>query len=178
MKKLSLLNSLFHSTVLLCLIPFSVFSQGSSDRYRIGTFDSRCVAIAYGRTDFLKNISDLREQHAKASVEGNEVKVKELEKLGPTLQFIMHQQGFSTGSVINIMERIKDRLPAIAKENNVKMILSKWELFYHDETLEIVDITDQIVKLFNLDEQSLKIVEEIRKMEPVPIEQISNDPNE
>jgi Skp family chaperone for outer membrane proteins len=46
------------------------------------------------------------------------------------------------------MEKIKDKIPEIAKKNNVKLILSKWELFYHDESLEIIDITDQIVNLF------------------------------
>ena len=76
------------------------------------------------------------------------------------------------------MEKIKDKLPAIAEKNNIKLILSKWELFYHDESLELVDITDQIVNLFNLDEQSRNIIEEIKKMEPVPIEQISYDLNE
>ena len=178
MKKTSIFKNIIFIIVIILLIPFIVYSQETTQKVRIGTFDSRCVAIAYGRTDFLKNISDLRKELEKAKSEGNEERVKELEKMGPNLQFIMHQQGFSTGSVINIMEKIKDKIPAIAEKNNVKLVLSKWELFYHDESLEIVDITDQIVNLFNLDEQSRNIVESIKKMEPVPIEQISNDPNE
>jgi hypothetical protein len=178
MKRSSFCKNIFYSNVLFFLIPFSVFSQEASEKTRIGTFDSRCVAIAYGRTDFLKDIGDLRKEHDKARAEGNEERVKELEKLGPNLQFIMHQQCFSTGSVINIMEKIKDKLPQIAQKNNVKIILSKWELFYDDGSLEIVDITDDIVNLFDLDEQSRNIVQNIKKMEPVPIEQISNDPNE
>jgi len=178
MKKSWFCKDINFFVVLILVNPFTGYSQGLLEKTRIGTFDSRCVAIAYGRTDFLKNISDLRKEHEKAKTEGNEEKVKELEKLGPNLQFIMHQQGFSTGSVINIMEKIKDKLPAIAENNNVKLILSKWELFYHDETTELVDITDQIVNLFNPDEQSRNIVEEIKKMEPVPIEQISYDLNE
>jgi len=177
MKRSSYQNIYFFA-VLYLLNPFTGYSQRLPEKTRIGTFDSRCIAIAYGRTDFLKNIGDLRKEHEKAKTEGNEEKVKELEKLGPNLQLIMHQQGFSTGSVINIMEKIKDKLPAIAEKNNIKLILSKWELFYHDESLELVDITDQIVDLFNLDEQSRNIIEEIKKMEPVPIEQISYDLNE
>ena len=178
MKTISFLKNIFYAIVIILLVPSTVCSQESTAKIRIGTFDSRCVAIAYGRTDFLKNIGNLRQEQEKAKAEGNEARAKELEKLGPNLQFIMHQQGFSTGSVINIMEKIKDKIPEIAKKNNVKLILSKWELFYHDESLEIIDITDQIVNLFNLDEQSRNIVESIKKMEPVPIEQISNDSTE
>jgi len=155
-----------------------VYSQGVDGKIRLGTFDSRCVALAYGRTDFLKNVDDLRKEHEKAKAEGNETRVKELEKLGPNLQFIMHQQAFSTGSIVNIIEKIKDKIPAIAEKNKVRLVLSKWELFHHDGSFEIVDITDQIVDLFVLDEESRNIVESIKKMEPVPIEQISNDLNE
>lgn len=161
--------------MILLLTPILIYSQ---EKIRIGTFDSRCVAIAYGRTDFFKYINELKAEHEKAKAEGNEERVKELDKLGPNLQFIMHQQGFSTGSVMNIMQRIKDKIPAIAEQNNVKFILSKWEVVYQDKSIEIVDVTNQIVSLFNPDAQTLNIVEEIKGMDPVPIEQITNDPNE
>jgi hypothetical protein len=178
MKKTSFFNNFIFSAVIILLIPFIVYSQETIKKFRIGTFDSRCVAIAYAKSDFLKNKdSDLRKEQAKAKAEGNETRVNELDKIGQHLQFILEQQVFSTGSVNNIIEKIKDKIPAIAEKNNVKLILSKWELFYHDESLEIVDITDQIVNLFNLDEQSRNSVEGIKKMEPIPMEQIFSESN-
>jgi len=57
----------------------------------------------------------------KAKEEGNQELIKELEQLGPTKQVLMHQQGFSTGSIINILEKIKEKFPVIAKENNLKL---------------------------------------------------------
>jgi Skp family chaperone for outer membrane proteins len=132
--------------------------------------------MAYGRTDFLKDIEDLRTKHAKAKEEGNQELMKELEQLGPTKQVLMHQQGFSTGSITNILEKIKEKFPVIAKENNLKLIVSKWEVVFADESLELVDITDQLTALFNPDEATRKIIESVKAMEPVPIEKISVNP--
>lgn len=160
----------------LVVISGTLLSQQENSKVRIGVFDSRCVAIAYGRTDFLKEMDSIRTLHAKAKEAGNQEIVKELGQLGPTKQVLMHQQGFSTGSVNNILEKVKEKFPAIAKENNVKLIVSKWEVMFADESLELVDITDQLTALFNPDEATNKIIENIKAMEPVPIEKISINP--
>ena len=178
MKKLTSFNIIVFIMITILLTPITIFSQESIEKMRVGIFDSRCVAIAYCRTDFIKAINELRTELEKAKEEGNDERIKELEKLGPSLQHLMHQQGFSTGSVINIMQKIKDQIPAIAEKNKVKLILSKWEVFYQDESLEVIDITDDIVNLFNPDEQTRQMLENIKGMEPVPIEQISYDLNE
>jgi beta-lactamase superfamily II metal-dependent hydrolase len=67
-------------------------------------------------------MDSIRTLHAKAKEKGNQELIKELEQLGPTKQVLMHQQGFSTGSIIDILEKVKDKLPVISKEKNVKMI--------------------------------------------------------
>lgn len=97
--------------VLLCF-PGAALAQGTKQPVRIGVFDSRCVAIAYGRSSvFAETLKGMRADLAKAKQDGNADRVKELETLGPVLQVIMHQQGFSTGSVRNIMTTVADRLP-------------------------------------------------------------------
>lgn len=88
----------------------------------------------------------------------------------------MHQQVFSNGSINNILEKMKDKLPILAKDNNVKMILSKWEIPFTDESFEYVDITDQLVMFFNPDDATEKIIDNIKAMEPIPIEKISINP--
>jgi hypothetical protein len=154
-----------------------IISQQETSKLRIGTFDSRCVAVAYGRTaDFMKEIDALRNEVAKAKENGNEELAKELEQQGPAKQVLMHQQVFSNGSIHNILEKMKDKLPALAKDNNVKLILSKWEIPFADETFEYVDITDQLVKFFNPDDATQKIIDEIKAMEPIPIEKVPIDP--
>lgn len=174
MKKKMLLK-IFCSLFLTSCISYS---QQETVKIRIGTFDSRCIAMAYGRTDFLKDIEELRTQHAKAKEESNQELIKELEQLGPTKQVLMHQQGFSTGSIINILEKVKDKLPAIAKDKNVKITVSKWELMFADENFELVDITNELVALYNPDEATRKIIENVKAMEPIPIEKISINPME
>jgi Skp family chaperone for outer membrane proteins len=162
---------------ILLLISGPIYSQQETSKLRIGTFDSRCVAVAYGRTaDFMKEIDALRNEVAKAKESGNEELAKELEQQGPSKQVLMHQQVFSNGSINNILEQMKDKLPTLAKENNVKMILSKWEIPFADESFEYVDITDQLVKFFNPDDATKKVIDEIKAMEPIPIEKIPINP--
>ena len=174
------MKKLFVFVVFIFLfIPSIIFSQQETGKLRIGTFDSRCVATAYGRSaDFMKEIDVLKNEVAKAKENGNEELAKELEQQGSTKQVLMHQQVFSNGSINNILEKMKDKLPTLAKENNVKMILSKWEIPFADETFEYVDITDQLVKFFNPDDATQKIIDEIKAMEPIPIEKISINPME
>ncbi len=157
----------------LLLTSFLSYSQQETTKLRIGIFDSRCIAMAYGRTYHIKEMDSLKIKYAKAKEEGNKELVEELGRLGPTKHLIMEQQGFSTGSILNIMEKVKDKLPSIAKENNVKLIVSKWEVMFMDESIELVDITDQLVEFFNPDEATRKIIEEIKAMEPIPMEQVS-----
>jgi Skp family chaperone for outer membrane proteins len=155
----------------------TIYSQQETNKLRIGTFDSRCVAAAYGRSaDFMKEIDVLKNDVAKAKESGNEELAKELEQQGPTKQVLMHQQVFSNGSINNILEKIKDKFPTLAKENNVKMIISKWEIPFADETFEYVDITDELIKFFNPDDATIKIIDQIKAMEPIPIEKVPIDP--
>ena len=150
------------------------FSQQDKEKLRIGTFDSRCVAVAYAKSDdFKKEIDSMKIEHKKAKEEGNVQLAEKLEQLGQTRQYIMHQQGFSNGSIINILAKLKDKFPAMAEENNVHMILSKWEIMFADESLELVDITDQLVDYFNPNEETKKVLEQVKLIDPVPIEEIS-----
>ncbi|MFW9952197.1 MAG: hypothetical protein ACFFKA_18915 [Candidatus Thorarchaeota archaeon] len=141
---------------------------------RVGTFDSRCIAVAYGRSDeFRKEMDSFKAELFKAKEEGNVKQVEELEKLGATRQFLMHQQGFSNGSIINIQVKLKDKFPTLAANNNVQMILSKWEVMFADKSIELVDLTDQLVDYFNPNEETRKILDQVKLIDPVPIEEIS-----
>jgi len=162
---------------ILFLVAGITFSQQESGKLRIGTFDSRCVALAYGRSpEFMKEVDSIKAAHNKAKEEGNNEVVTELEQLGSTKQVVMHQQVFSNGSINNILAKIKDKFPTLAKDNNVKMILSKWEIPFIDESFELVDITDQLVAMIGPDDTTKKIIDSIKAMVPIPIEQVPIDP--
>lgn len=104
--------------------------------------------------------------------------MKQFKSEGSGLQVRMHQQVFSTGSVTDIIEKIKTALPPIAKEAGVSLIVSKWQIAYKDPSVEYVDVTTQLVKLFNPNDEALKMIEDLDKQEPVPIEKLSMDPND
>lgn len=143
---------------------------------RIGLFDSRAVAIAYGNSElFRQHLSSLTTEHNEAKEDGNEERIKELESKAQALQHLAHQQAFSTGSVSNILENIKDALPRIAMEARVSIIVSKWEIAYRDSSLETIDVTPQLVQQFNPDERALKWIEDSRNQSPIPIEEITLD---
>ena len=143
----------------------------AEETLRVGTFDSRAIAIAYARSgEFGQYISSLKEKHKKAKEEGDEKLAEELEALGVSTQQVMHQQGFSIASVADILEKVKAELPKIAEDAGVDIIVSKWEVVYRNPSIEIVDVTSHLVKLFNPDERTLKmIIEDLAKQAPLPL---------
>lgn len=144
-------------------------------KIRVGTFDSRAIAIAYASSEeFNQSIKKLMEEHKKARAEGNEEKVKELESKGKAGQQKLHMQGFSTASVSDILEHIKDRIPDIAKQAGVDVIVSKWDMVYQAPNAEFVDVTDLMIKPFHPSEKALKWVEDIKKQPPISLEEAKN----
>jgi len=147
---------------------------------RIGTFDSRYVALAFYRADNGRNISELLgkldKELTKARDAKDEERVKELEAQGPALQNLMHQQVFGNLSIPNVMTTINDQLPAIAKNAGVSMIMSKWEIQYNNSEFELIDMTLSLVELFHPDDATRKMIEEGLKQnqEPVPVDQLLN----
>ena len=134
---------IINSICILLLASCLTFPQQEVTKLRAGTFDSRCIAVAYGRSSkFMKEINSIRTELAKAKEENNKELVEELEQLGPTKQVLLHQQGFSNGSIINILAKLKEKFPNIADDNDVQIIMSKWEIMFADESIELVGITD------------------------------------
>jgi hypothetical protein len=140
-------------------------------RVRVGTFDSRAVAIAYGNSEvFRRELGKLMEEHKKAKAAGDTAKVKKLEEQGKAGQVRAHEQAFSTGRVDNILEHIKDKLPAIAREAKVDLIVSQWDVAYRGPDADLVDVTDLVVKPFNPGERARGWIKDLKKVAPIPLE--------
>ncbi len=158
----------------------------SGSKVRVGTFDSRALAMAYYRSEaFKRQMNGLRAEYEKAKAAGDEKRVKELEAEGssptwpdsgwpptPAQQELIGKQGFSTWPVDNILETIKAKIPEIAKQADVDVIVSKWDIVYQRSGVEFVDVTHLMVKPFDPDEKTLKIIQEIQKQDPVPLEKL------
>ena len=165
MKKLLLVSSLI-------LFTGTIFGQTLKKSIVVGTFDSRVIAIAYYNTEEHKSyVEGLKTEHAKAVASGDKERVKELKAIGEGSQELAHKQAFSTWPVDNILKIIEGKIPEIAKQADVDLIVSKWNIDYQRSGIEFIDVTDVMVKLFNPDEQILKMLEQIKKMDPVSIEE-------
>ncbi len=144
---------------------------------RIGVFDSRAVALAYGNSDeFQRIIQGLRADYETAKAANNDSRAKELETEGQWSQVRLHQQTFSTGPVAGILARVKDKLPAIAAQAGVSLIVSKWEVQFSNPAVETVDVTLPMVKLFNPSDRVLAWVAQMKTQDPIPFEKLPLDP--
>jgi hypothetical protein len=169
MKK-SWVKRVFVGVSILAVCAIFLALQPTPTKVRVGTFDSRAVAIAYARSALAAPVmKDWRDKYEKAKAEKNEEIIKECEAWGTTHQQLLHLQGFSIGSVAEILEKVKDNLPKAAQEAGVDIIVSKWEVVYKNPSIEIVDVTSHLAKLFNPNEQTLKIIEELPKQPPMPL---------
>lgn len=151
-------------------------AQSQTNNLRVGIYDSRAIAIAYGNSaEFQAANKSLHAEYEKAKAEKNEKRMKELEAQGKLSQRRAHEQGFSTGSVAGVMAKIKSSLPAVAKRANVQIIVSKWELNHQSADVETVDVTDELVALFHPSEKALGWIKSSRGQQPIPIEKITDD---
>lgn len=154
--------------------------QAKKTSLRVGTFDSRALVIAFANSEMWnRRLAQIKQERDKAKAAGDDKKVKELEdEFGPGRQDRMHQQGFSTAPVDDILEEIKDKLPEIAKEANVDLIVSKWAVTYQVPGAEFVDVTDLMCKPFSPNERAQRWIKECVKQTPVPLYKLKMDTNE
>jgi hypothetical protein len=158
---------------IISLISIQAYAQKKPPATRIGTYDSRIVTFAWSRSDyFMQHMKKLSQQSDSAEKAHDTARVKELSVGMMSYQHLLHQMVFSNGSVGMVMELVKDKLPELAKTAGVSVILSKWELNFSDQAVEITDLTDQVSKLFNPKENIDNMSGEIRKQEPIPLEEL------
>ena len=141
---------------------------------RIGIYDSRVVAFG----------SFWSEAHQRA-LNGRMKAAKEAQAAGDTNRFIelkaavkaeqkkVHLQVFSSAPVDDVLAGMKDRVQAIQKEAGVSQLVSKWDekILAEHKNDEKVDVTDLFLRDFKLNERQRKIVVDMRKKPPVPLEE-------
>lgn len=135
---------------------------------KIGVYDSRAVIVgARDSKGFNTGVADLMRQKDEAETAGDTRRVQQLKHKGNCLQQLRHAQAFSTAPVDDVLEQIKDKLPAIAEKAGVDVIVARPD--YVAKGVEIVDVTDQIVAELSPSEKTLKTVAEMRKHKPISL---------
>jgi len=142
---------------------------------RIGVYDSRAVSLAYGRSgDVARFFNDLRARHARAMEAGDRDLAKKLDEEGQSRQIRLHLQVFSNAPAEDAIEHARARLPEIAAAAGVCAIVPAAD--FHGTSVQVVDVTDMLVALFDPTPQTLKLVRECRDQKPLPIEMIAQMP--
>jgi len=160
----------------LAVLSGAALAQPAGPPVRVGVYDSRAIAVAYARSDMMRQwMAGLAAERAKATAAGDEKKVRELEAQGRAQQKRFHEQGFSTASVANLLDRIRGEIPGVAREAGVVLVISKWEVMYKDPAIEYVDVTLPLVRKFTTDERALRTVEELMKQAPIPLEELAGE---
>ena len=157
----------------------SAQEKSAKPALRIGVYDSRGVAIAWARSaEFRQWMTKLRADHDQAVAKGDSAQARKLEQQAQAMQVRLHQRGFSTAGAGDLLEKVADGLPGVAREAGVVLIVSKWELPYRDPSIEVVDVTLPLARLFKPDEALLKGMDELAKHKPIPFDELPLDAND
>jgi len=144
-------------------------AEGEPTPLRLGTFDSRAVAVAWANSDvFDAELDALRAEVEAARADGDDARAAELEASAGAMQERLHRQGFSTASVRDILARYERQLPALAERAGVDAVVSRWDLAWHAPHARFVDVTDALVALIGPSEQGLQWARQVREVDPVP----------
>lgn len=139
---------------------------------RIGTYDSRAIAVAYAGSQFQKaKMNDLVSQQQQAKKAGDEKEVAKLEAEGRAWQAQLHRQGFGTAPVDELLAHIANEVPRIQQDAGVTRLISKWnksELKRHPSAAQI-DVTMTLVDAFHPNELQRMRAIEIQTKPPVKL---------
>ncbi|MGC9329045.1 MAG: hypothetical protein ACP5I1_15525 [Candidatus Hinthialibacter sp.] len=98
--------------------------------------------------------------------------IHQLEAWGEKHQHHAHLQAFCGAPVQDRLKVIADQIPQIAREAGVDLIVSKWQIDYQAESIQLIDITNKLVKCFNPQEKALKWIEDLEGKDLIPVEEI------
>ena len=170
--------SLSGSLVILGALLFLDNRAGGADdppgtKVRIGTYDNRAIAIAFVASRF-NPTAEKKLAYDKAKAAGDTAKMKELEAWGPQYQRQLHFQGFGRAPVDDLLEPVKAQVAKLARDKQLAAITMSCD--FTGEQVELVDVTDDLVKLYDPSEKTLKTVREIRKVKPTKLSELTDHP--
>lgn len=152
--------------LLVSLLHVQVFSQ--QEKRRLGVYDSRAIAIAHYQSGFgMQTIGSLQKDFRAAKEKGDSEEIRKLAAKGELLQKIAHDRGFGKGSVVSILDNVKDSVIALGKKEHLIGIVSKWELVYSGSDIDTIDFTMQLVEFFKPNDKMRSTVREIMKTSPI-----------
>lgn len=141
----------------------------TSSGVRVGTYDNRAITVAHAHSE-LNPVDEKMKERAQAEAEGDTEKMEELEAWGERHQHELHLKAFCHAPVDDLLAHVADQIPDVARETGVDVIARACD--YVAEDVEVVDVTMELVGLFNPGEEALRTIEQMKGVEAVPLEGI------
>jgi len=145
----------------------------NASRAKAGIYDSRVLAYAhFWQESHQQKLRETINAARNARSAGQTERLRELEAAIKAEQDRNHLQVFSTAPVDNVLAEMKDRVESTKREAGVSSLVSKW----NEEALKLypsgqqVDVTDLLLRDFKLTEQQKKVIEDLRRQKPLPLD--------
>lgn len=130
---------------------------------RVGVYDSRAIAVAYSRSAGWNDVltEKMKEREA-AQAAGDKKKVADLEAWGRSRQTMAHLAVFSGVPMDDALlnEKVAAGMKEVGAKRGLSAIVRRTE--WVAAGVEVVDVTDDLVDLFDPDDRVLKIVEGLK----------------
>lgn len=137
-------------------------SEPKADATRVGTYHAPSLVLAWYRSSaYARELKELVVARDAAVKAGDDKLVAECERKGAAQQDLAHKQLAGEEGTADILARLKDDLPAIAKTAGVERIVSPGTVL--GDRVQFVDVTDALVERFHPDDATRKMIVEARK---------------
>ena len=143
--------------------------ESKAAEVRVGTYDNRAIAVAYAASRF-NPVAEKKELLEQAKKTGDRSRVADLEAWGERYQRRLHRQAFARVPVDDLFEPVKERLAEVARQSGLALIAPSCD--WTDAGVQVVDVTDSLVALYEPSAKTLATVAELRKQPPLDLEEV------
>ena len=156
MRRSHVMCSMALGAVMLLALAIGAGATHQPARVRIGTYDSRAVAVAYARSAACaESLKTWQARLDQAAVKNEKGAKDRISRAADRRQWLSHRQAFGRASVDDAMRAVKDKLAEIARQARVEAIV--YEPDFASEQVELIDLTAEVVALFEPDERTRKM---------------------
>jgi hypothetical protein len=116
---------------------------------RVGTVKREQFLTAYYSSEMVgEDLRRLKQEHAEATAAGDQASAARLQARGEAMQATAHRQMWERETLAPIVDRLRDKLPQVARAAQVDQILEEGAPI--PDGAVAVDITDRVVALLPL----------------------------
>lgn len=138
---------------------------------RVGVYDSRAVAIAYGNSKLhQRRIAEAAAEHEAAKASGDSGRAEVIQARMKDLQNLRHMQVFGDAPIPDILKDLEAALAAEARKGRLDLIVREADIAFRGPGVEVVDITDALAETFEPSERVRGWMRDVRKHPPIPLE--------